>query len=122
MVALNAAMSTNSRPLPHNLFAPISVHHPQATLPHWGNVDTGSMVNIIYREVLQAFPYLQEYLQPFEHSVQGIGGKRVRVVGKLVNVPLSLGLMVGEKPCSYATFYVLAAPGYHVLLGLTFLN
>ena len=72
------------------MFVPFTVHCPDAALPHWGNVDTGSMVNIIYEEVVQAFPYLQEYHQPFSHSVEGVGGNSVKVTGKLVDVPVSL--------------------------------
>ncbi len=90
-MAVDTAIAVTMKALPHNIFAPFSIHHPEATLPHWGNVDTGSMVNIIYEEVVQAFPYLEQYRQPFSHSVEGIGGNQVKVIGKLVDVPLSLG-------------------------------
>ena len=122
MVAVNAALTSNSRPLPHNLFAPFIIDHSQATCPQWGNVDTGSMVNIVYRDVVQAFPYLQQYRDFFNHMVEGIGGKKVKVTGKLVDVPLYLGAAKYGPPRVYATFYVVDAPGYHWILGLTLLN
>ena len=50
---------------PDNMFAPFTIitsdskgtlaHTPDPTI-HWANVDTGSMVNIIYHGVVQAFP------------------------------------------------------------------
>ena len=37
-------------------------------------------------------------------------------------MPVSLGVCCEALPCAQATFYVLDNPGYHVILGLTFLN
>lgn len=56
--------------LPENMFAPFTI--PTAdkqgklvkddkAVVHWGNVDTGSMVNIMYSGVLAAFPELKKY-------------------------------------------------------------
>ena len=80
------------------MFAPFSVasraspNRPQAApLLHWGNVDTGAMVSLVYSGVLVAFPALREYLQPFSHVVQGVGRTKTEVVGKLVDVPVCLG-------------------------------
>lgn len=58
---------------------------------HWGNVDSGSMVNIVYSGVLQRHPILFAYHQPFSHTVQGVGNSRIAVTGKLAGVPISLG-------------------------------
>lgn len=56
--------------LPENMFAPFTIptadkhgklaKDEEATV-HWGNVDTGSMVNIMYSGVLAAFPELEKY-------------------------------------------------------------
>lgn len=37
-------------------------------------MDTGSMVNLVYQGVLEAFPELQAYHRAFEHAVKGVGG------------------------------------------------
>lgn len=54
--------------------------------------------------------------------MQGVGNKITRVVSKLVDVPISLG--VHQLPGTYnkCTFYVLDTPGYHFILGLTLLG
>ena len=74
LVAVRAALSAHASALPQNMFTPFAIHHPQATFTHWANVDTGSMVNIIYEGIVEAFPYLQQYRQPFQHVVVGVGG------------------------------------------------
>ena len=89
-------------PAPENMFCPFTVvernpatgHLHRATSPmlHWGNVDTGSMVNIVYSGVLRTFPHLHQYLEEFEHVVKGVGDKLTKVTGKLVGVPISLGM------------------------------
>ena len=85
---------------PENMFAPFTiVQHNAAgklvqatrTDVHWGNVDTGAMVNIMYSGVLTAFPALKEYRQEFQHVVQGVGGKTTAITCKLANVPISIG-------------------------------
>lgn len=40
---------------------------------HWGHVDTGAMVNLVYSGVLDAFASLQRYKQDFQHTVSGVG-------------------------------------------------
>ena len=55
---------------PENMFAPFTIppkdsqgkptKHAAPTV-HWGNVDTGSMVNIVYSGVLNTHPGLEEY-------------------------------------------------------------
>jgi len=91
-------------------------------LVHWAHVDTGSMVNIVYQGVLDAFPALRAYSREFTHVVKGIGNVQQRVTCKLVDVPISLGSDQAPGSCTLATFYVLDAPSYHWLLGLTFLE
>ncbi len=80
------------------------------------------MVNIVYDGVVRKFPYLEHYWEDTSLVVQGVGGKHTQVIGKLVNVPISLGCCGAEFPCAYATFYVLKHPGYHFILGLTLLK
>ena len=80
------------------------------------------MVNIVYKGVVDKWPFLKYYWRSTQLTVEGVGGKRSQVVGKLVDVPISLGLRRAPEPCTLATFYVLDAPGYHFILGLTFLN
>ena len=69
------------------MFAPFSIATEDTTgkllrqespLLHWGNVETGSMVNLVYRGVLEAFPELQAYHQNFEHAVKCVGGITIR--------------------------------------------
>lgn len=50
---------------------------------HWGNVDSGSMVNICYSGVLTAYPWLRKYSQEFRHVVKGVGENVSRVLCKL---------------------------------------
>ncbi len=59
---------------------------------HWGNLDTGSMVNIAYSGVLSTFPHLHQYWEDFQHAVKGVGDRLTKVTGKLVGVPISLGM------------------------------
>ena len=65
---------------PENMFIPFSIetnsgldYSHVTPNTHWANVDTGSMVNIMYSGVLKAFPHLKQYSQPFEHVVKGVG-------------------------------------------------
>jgi hypothetical protein len=58
---------------------------------HWGNVDTGSMVNIVYSGVLIRHPSFLAYHQLYQHTVRGVGNTHVAVTGKIVGVPISLG-------------------------------
>lgn len=53
---------------PKNLFSPFFVTGEPTSAPvvtHWGNVDSGSMVNIVYSSVLEAFPELHKYWEPY---------------------------------------------------------
>ena len=95
--AVESAVAAHQKALPQNMFAPFSCGHPNpakvspAPMVHWGNVDTGAMVNLVYAGVLSTFPELHEYLQPYQHTVVGVGGNATKVIGKLVNVPTFLG-------------------------------
>ncbi len=60
--------------LPDNMFAPFTIPprdtqgeltRSESPTVHWGNVDTGSMVNIMYSGVLAAFPELVPYWREF---------------------------------------------------------
>ena len=64
LVAVRATVAAHSASIPQNIFTPFAIHHPAATLTHWGNVDTGSMVNIMYKGVLDKFSFLQYYWKP----------------------------------------------------------
>ena len=89
---------------------------------HYGNVDTGSMVNVMYSGVLLAHPELEQYKQDFNHVITGVGDKVTKVVCKLVSVPISLGDDQLPGSCIRTTFYVLDCPSYHFILGLTALS
>ncbi len=79
------------------------------------------MVNIVYSGVLHAFPHLHQYHQPFEHVVKGVADKLTKVTGKLVGVPISLGMEQRAGTCVKTNFYVLQCESYHFILGLTLL-
>lgn len=111
---VQAAVAHSRQASEQNLFAPFHVAEQSTSAGaklgvtlHWGNVDTGSMVNIIYSGVLSAFPALLQYKHPFTHIVKGVGGKTSTVTCKLVDVPLSIGRE--QEPGSWVTttFYVL---------------
>ena len=53
--------------------------------------------------------------------VKGIRDKLTKVTGKLVGVPISLGMEQGPGTCVNTTFYVLDCDSYHFILGLTLL-
>ena len=89
---------------------------------HWGNVDTGSMVNILYSGVLAGFPELSKFKRDFQHEVKGVGNKTTQVICKLTHVPVSIGAEQEKGSCNTTTFYVLDCPGYHFILGLTLLQ
>lgn len=128
--AITALSTLTPKPLPQNMFAPFTVlqrakgalHESHVPTVHWANVDTGSMVNLVYSGVLSAFPKLQQYREPFNHVVYGIGGATQRITGKLVGVPVSLGAEQEHDSCVYTTFYVLDSPAYHWLFGLPMLS
>lgn len=44
-------------------------------LVHWGNVDTGAMVNVVYLGVTRVFHQLQKYWVKYNHVLYGVGGK-----------------------------------------------
>lgn len=89
---------------------------------HWGNVDSGSMVNICYSGVLTAYPWLRKYSQEFRHVVKGVGENVSRVLCKLADVPLCLGKNAVSGTWLTTTFYVLECPQYHFILGLPLLS
>ena len=65
LAAVHAAVTSHlEAKLPENMFAPFTIpiigtsglpEREAAPTVHWGNVDTGSMVNILYIGVLQVF-------------------------------------------------------------------
>ncbi len=75
LVAVHAAVSAHMEgALPENMFAPFTIPprdaqgkltRNESPTVHWGNVDTGSMVNIMYSGVLTAFPELAPYRREF---------------------------------------------------------
>lgn len=69
------------------------MHLPDITeaTTHWIQVDSGSMINIVYSGVLGVFPELNNFFEDFQHQVTGVGNKVTKIVGKLTNVPLKLG-------------------------------
>ena len=89
---------------------------------HWGNVDTGAMVNIVYSGVVDTHPDLAKYKTDFTHVVKGVGDRTTKVVYKLVGVPISVGSKQVPGSFKRATFYVLDCPSYHWILGLTLLQ
>ena len=101
---------------PENMFAPFTVleetggEGASRQVPptvHWAHVDSGSMVCIVHEAVVDAFPELQKYRQPWKHEVVGVGGRRTRINGKLVGVPLCLGDKPNRSPVVSVTFYIL---------------
>ena len=117
---------------PENMFAPFSLAHlPDAIKPphapsnhvHWAHVDSGSMVCLVHEGVVHHFGELASYRKPWRHCVTGVGGRRVDIVGKLVDVPITLGDDPGKGVVVRTTLYVLGGcMSYHWLLGLTFLE
>jgi hypothetical protein len=99
--AVDASLTTHAIcAAPENVFCPFTLvtRGPDGQLTrspspmlHWGNVDTGSMVNIVYSGVLTRHPSFLAYHQPYHHMVRGVGNNPVAVTGKLVGVPISLG-------------------------------
>jgi hypothetical protein len=68
------------------MFAPFTIptsRVPEITTVHWGNVDTGAMVNVVYEGVIRVFKSLQSYMVDFHHEITGVGGKKTRVICKL---------------------------------------
>jgi hypothetical protein len=104
---------------------------------HWGNVDTGAMVNVVYLGVTRVFQYLQKYWIKYEHVLYGVGGKRTRIVAMLKDVPVifgsnrhsptpvfggnTAGKPLAESACHTATFLVVDNDDYHWILGIPLL-
>ena len=73
LAAVDSAVTTHlalEGALPENMFAPFTIPATNtspnsAPTVHWGNVDTGSMVNILYSGVLQGFPELEQFKKAF---------------------------------------------------------
>lgn len=85
---------------PENLFAPFTLPpcnqtgKPQRVgkpRVHWAHVDSGAQVCVVHKGVVDTFPELRAYHREFTHSVQGVGNAVVPIVGKLVQVPVSVG-------------------------------
>jgi hypothetical protein len=124
---LETAVAHHHSAPPHNIFAPFhlrATHHSPDHVPltHWANVDSGSMVNIVYQGVIDAFPELRAFREAYSHQVTGVAGKVTKVVGKLVGVPIHLGHPPASSTTITATFYILESPRYHWILGLHTLN
>lgn len=116
---------------PQNIFAPFLAGGPDGSgVTHWANVDSGAMVNVVYSGVLAAHPELEAYRQEYANTVNGVGGAKTKVVGKLVGVPIALGeaqhaseFAPVPRPPVPTSFYVLDCPTkYHWILGLQYLN
>ena len=106
------------------MFAPFTVASRKVAdnpTVHWGNVDTGAMVNVVYLGVTRVFKDLQNYWQDFNHVITGVGGKKTRIVAKLISVPLELGEVPEVHTPAPTTFYVVESDDYHWILGLPFL-
>ena len=124
LAAVESALATQDT-IHQNMFAPFTVDSKKvADKPtvHWGNVDTGAMVNVVYLGVTRVFKGLQQYWQDFNHVITGVGGKKTRIVAKLRDVPLELGETFGAHTPTPATFYVVDSDDYHWILGLPFLG
>ena len=91
---VQSALDTSQNVQP-NMFAPFVI--PQAdklgdvVTVHWGNVDTGAMVNLVYLGVTRVFKYLKKYWVEYNHVLFGVGGKQTRIVAILKDVPVTLG-------------------------------
>ena len=129
--AVELAVRNHSFAAPENVFCPFTIPSRDGTgalarasspLVHWGNVDTGSMVNIVYQGALTLHPSLHAYHHPYSHQVKGVGGCTVAVIGKLQQVPVSLGKGQSAGSCFKTDFFVLDCPGYHFILGLALLR
>lgn len=53
--------------------------------------------------------------------MKGVGNAHVPIVGKLVDVPISMGSNQQRGSCVRMTFFIIAAPTYHWILGLDLL-
>lgn len=108
-----------------NVFAPFSVPASKVAdlnTVHWGNVDTGAMVNVVYMGVVRVFKELQRYIMKFEHELTGVGGKKTKIIAKLCDVPIVLGDKDVGHSAHTTTFYVLDNQDYHWILGLPLLS
>ena len=123
LAAVCSALSSESQ-VPQNMFAPFTAAREGVVddiTTHWGNVDTGAMVNVVYLGVTKAFTELQAYWVDFNHALTGVGGKRTRIVAKLEDVPLCVGGKYHADEVVRATFYVVENDDYHWILGLPLL-
>lgn len=79
------------------------------------------MVNVVYEGVVRVFKELDRYLHDFHHEIIGVGGKRTKIVGKLVNVPVRLGEASCKDEPYFTNFFVVENSDYHWILGLPLL-
>jgi hypothetical protein len=99
---------------------------------HWGNVDTGAMVNVVYLGVTRVFKTLQQYWVKYDHVLYGVGGKQTKIVAMLKDVPIRMGCHTAREPDAFgpdtnvsvdfkATFLVVDNDDYHWILGIPLL-
>lgn len=133
LAAVQAAVTANTYggQLPENMFVPFTLvgrdlegklKRDEKPVIHYGNADTGSMVNVLYSGVLSANQGLEQYRADFQHMIRGVGEKITKVICKLVDVPVSLGYDQAPGSLIKATFYVIDCPSYHFIIGLTLLS
>ena len=118
------------------MFAPFSVPPSEKVGPpvpiHWGNVDTGAMVNVVYLGVTRVFKTLQQYWVKYDHVLYGVGGKQTKIVAMLKDVPIRMGCNTTPASDSVspnftdqvdlrATFLVVDNDDYHWILGIPLL-
>lgn len=105
---------------------------------HWGNVDTGAMVNVVYLGVTRVFQHLQTYWVKYNHVLYGVGGKQTKIVAMLKDVPIYVGnRLPARRPrtdephdsasakfsdCHLTTFLVVDNDDYHWILGIPLLS
>ena len=118
------------------MFAPFSIPSSDkvgSLVPiHWGNVDTGAMVNVVYLGVTRVFKTLQQYWVKYDHVLYGVGGKQTKIVAMLKDVPIRMGCNTATDSDAFsphinaqailkATFLVVDNDDYHWILGIPLL-
>lgn len=118
------------------MFAPFSIPSSDkvgSLVPiHWGNVDTGAMVNVVYLGVTRVFKTLQQYWVTYDHVLYGVGGKQTKIVAMLKDVPIHMGCNTTTDSNDFsphtnnqailkATFLVVDNDDYHWILGIPLL-
>ncbi|XP_024009949.1 uncharacterized protein LOC112085152 [Eutrema salsugineum] len=82
-------------------------------------VDTGSSVNIIFKEALDQLELASDRIEPFIEPLTGFDGERCMTVG-MVNIPINLGgvakiiqFLILDKPAIYNA--ILGTPWLHAM-------